>query len=85
MEAQALAIPRALKRDRIAERTVRIASPWTIAAIVAGFYTLITVPGLAWNPYQFVNIGHQYYEKGTSSTSKMPLLSESCQPIVAIV
>ena len=68
MEAQAFAIPRALKRGRIGERTVRIASPWTVAAIVAAFYMLLTVPGLARNPYQFVNIGHQYYEKGTSST-----------------
>ena len=28
----------------------------------------LTIPGLAWNPYQFVNIGKQYYNKGTSST-----------------
>jgi hypothetical protein len=68
VEAHAFAIPRALKRERIGERAARIASPWTAAAIVAAFYMLITVPGLAWNPYQFVNIGHQYYNKGTSST-----------------
>ena len=64
MEAQAFAIPRALKK----ERAVRIASPWSVAAIVAVFYALLTIPGLAWNPYQFVNIGQQYYNKGTSST-----------------
>jgi hypothetical protein len=64
VEAHAFAIPRAPTRERVA----RIASPWTVAAIVAAFYMLITVPGLAWNPYQFVNIGQQYYKKGTSST-----------------
>ncbi len=64
MEAQAFAIPRALKRERAA----RLASPWTVGAIVAVFYALLTIPGLAWNPYQFVNIGKHYYNKGTSST-----------------
>jgi hypothetical protein len=64
VEAHAFAIPRALKR----ERATRITSPWAVGAIVAAFYILLTVPGLAWNPYQFVNIGHQYYNKGTSST-----------------
>ena len=64
MEAHAFAIPGALKRERAA----RLASPWTVGAIVAVFYALLTIPGLAWNPYQFVNIGKQYYNKGTSST-----------------
>jgi hypothetical protein len=64
VEAHAFAIPRALKK----ERALRIASPWSVAAIVAVFYALLTIPGLAWNPYQFVNIGQQYYKKGTSST-----------------
>jgi hypothetical protein len=77
VEAQAFAIPRALKRGRIGERAVRIASPWTIAAIVAAFYMLLTVPGLAWNPYQFVNIGHQYYNKGASST----IIKEHARPL----
>src|SRR5204863_2117707 len=69
--------PRAVKRGRIEERAARIASPWTVAAIVAAFYMLLTVPGLAWNPYQFVNIGHQYYEKGTSST----IIKEHARPL----
>jgi hypothetical protein len=64
VEAHAFAIPGALKRERAA----RLASPWTVGAIVAVFYALLTIPGLAWNPYQFVNIGKQYYNKGTSST-----------------
>jgi hypothetical protein len=64
VEAHAFAIPRALKK----ERALRIASPWSVAAVVAVFYALLTIPGLAWNPYQFVNIGQQYYKKGTSST-----------------
>jgi hypothetical protein len=64
VEAHAFAIPGALKE----ERAVRITSPWSVAAIVAVFYALLTIPGLAWNPYQFVNIGKQYYIKGTSST-----------------
>ena len=55
MEAHAFAIPGALKRERAA----RLASPWTVGAIVAVFYALLTIPGLAWNPYQFVNIGKQ--------------------------
>ena len=38
---------------------------------------LLTVPGLAWNPYQFVNIGHQYYKKGTSST----IIKQHARPI----
>jgi len=77
VEAQAFAIPRALKTERIGERAARIASPWTVAAIVAAFYMLLTVPGLAWNPYQFVNIGHQYYEKGTSSK----IIREHARPL----
>ncbi len=77
MEARAFAIPRALKTERIEGRAARIASPWTVAAIVAAFYMLLTVPGLAWNPYQFVNIGHQYYEKGTSST----IIREHARPL----
>ena len=77
MEAEAFAIPRALKRERIGDRAARIASPWTVAAIVAAFYMVLTIPGLAWNPYQFVNIGQQYYEKGTSST----IIKEHARPL----
>jgi hypothetical protein len=73
VEAHAFAIPRALKE----ERAVRIASPWTVAAIVAAFYAVLTIPGLAWNPYQFVNIGHQYYNKGTSSS----IIKQYARPI----
>jgi hypothetical protein len=65
VDVQALAVPRVLQRDR----TTRIASPWAVAAIVAVFYTLLTVPGLIGNPYQFINIGRQYHTKGTSSTA----------------
>ena len=63
VDIHALAVPRALQR----ERSTRITSPWVVAAIVAVFYSLLTLPGLASNPYQFVNIGRQYYTKGTSS------------------
>jgi hypothetical protein len=63
VDVHALAVPRALQR----ERSARITSPWVVAAIVAVFYSLLTLPGLASNPYQFVNIGRQYYTKGTSS------------------
>ena len=59
----ALAVPRALR----GERSARITSPWVVAAIVGVFYALLTLPGLASNPYQFVNIGRQYHTKGTSS------------------
>jgi len=38
-----------------------------VAAIVALFYALLTVPGLVQNPYQFINIGRQYHAKATSS------------------
>src|SRR5262249_12963809 len=33
------------------------------------FYLLLTGPGLIQNPYQFINIGHQYFNKGTSSAA----------------
>jgi hypothetical protein len=62
---QALAVPRVLRR----ERGLRVASPWTVGAIVGVFYTLLLVPGLVQNPYQFVNIGHQYHDKATSSSA----------------
>jgi hypothetical protein len=62
---RALAVPRALQR----ERSVRISSPWVVAAIVALFYALLMLPGLASNPYQFINIGRQYHTKGTSSAA----------------
>jgi hypothetical protein len=59
----ALAVPRVLPR----ECSARTTSPWLVAAIVALFYLLLTVPGLVSNPYQFVNIGRKYHAKGTSS------------------
>jgi hypothetical protein len=73
VEAHAFAIPRVLRT----ERATRAASPWTIAVIVAVFYALVTIPGLAWNPYQFVNIGQQYYKKGTSST----IIAQHARPL----
>jgi hypothetical protein len=62
---QALAVPRVVRR----ERGVRIASPWAVGAVVAVFYTLLFVPGLVQNPYQFVNIGRQYHDKATTSAA----------------
>jgi hypothetical protein len=49
------------------DRAGRITSPWAVAGIVAAFYALLLTPGLVQNPYQFVNIGHQYFNKGSSS------------------
>jgi hypothetical protein len=63
VDAHAVAVPRTLER----ERSVRIASPWAVAAIVALFYALLLTPGLVGNPYQFINIGRQYHSKATSS------------------
>jgi hypothetical protein len=65
VDVHALAVPQVLERDRGA----RLASPWTVAAIVAVFYTLLTAPGLVGNPYQFINIGRQYHTKATSSAA----------------
>jgi hypothetical protein len=64
VDVHAFAVPRVLQREHGARIT---ASPWGVAAIVAAFYALLTVPGLAQNPYQFINIGRQYHTKGTSS------------------
>jgi hypothetical protein len=60
----ALAVPRVLHR----ERSIRLTSPWSVAAVVAVFYALLTFAGLAQNPYQFINIGRQYHAKAHSST-----------------
>jgi hypothetical protein len=38
---------------------------------------LLTVPGLAWNPYQFVNIGQHFYKKGSSSSA----INEHARPL----
>ena len=65
MEAHAVAVPRALGK----ERSARITSPWVVAAIVAAFYMLLITPGLVGNPYQFVNIGRQFLHKSTSSAT----------------
>jgi hypothetical protein len=65
VDLQALAASRALPR----ERGARLASPWVVGAIVGVFYALLLVPGLAGNPYQFINIGRQYHAKGTSSAA----------------
>jgi hypothetical protein len=66
VDAHAFAVPRVLQREHGARIT---ASPWGVAAIVAAFYALLTVPGLTQNPYQFINIGRQYHAKGTSSAA----------------
>jgi hypothetical protein len=73
VEAHAVAVPGVLGR----ERATRISSPWTVAAIVAAFYALLVTPGLIGNPYQFINIGHQYFKKGHSST----IINEHARPI----
>jgi hypothetical protein len=65
VEAHAVAVPRALGK----ERSARITSPWAVAAIVAAFYMLLVTPGLIGNPYQFVNIGRQFLHKSTSSAA----------------
>src|SRR5262249_55002947 len=64
VEVHALAVPRALRR----ERSARITSPWAVGAIVAAFYLLLTGPGLIHNPYQFINIGRHFHAKASSST-----------------
>jgi hypothetical protein len=73
VEVHAPAVPGLLERDR----AVRITSPWSVAAIVAVFYALLMAPGLAQNPYQFVNIGTQYFKKGHSSS----IIKEHARPI----
>ncbi len=73
MEVRAFEVPRALEKERFA----RIASPWAVAAIVAIFYALLMAPDLARNPYQFVNIGTQYYNKASSSSA----INEHARPI----
>jgi hypothetical protein len=59
------------------ERLTRIASPWAVAAIVAALYLLVAVPALISDPFQFVNVGQQYYKKGTSSTT----INEHARPL----
>jgi hypothetical protein len=56
------------------ERGARTASPWVVGAIVALFYALLLAPGLAQDPYQFVNIGHKFLTKGTTSSAIKPSL-----------
>src|SRR5207253_844339 len=65
VDVHALAVPRVLQR----ERSARIASALVVAAIVPLFYSLLMLPGLASNPYQFINIGRQYHTKGSSSAA----------------
>jgi hypothetical protein len=64
VEVHAPAVPQLLERDR----TARITSPWAVAAIVAAFYVLLLTAGLVQNPYQFVNIGRQYFHKANTSS-----------------
>jgi hypothetical protein len=45
-----------------------------VGAIVALFYALLLTPGLARDPYQFVNIGHKFLTKGTTSSAIKPSL-----------
>jgi hypothetical protein len=73
VEVRALGVPRALEKERVA----RITSPWAVAVIVAVFYALLMAPDLARNPYQFINIGTQYYNKGSSSSA----INEHARPI----
>jgi len=73
VEVRALGVPRALEKERVA----RITSPWTVAVIVAVFYALLMGPDVARNPYQFINIGTQYYTKGSSSSA----INEHARPI----
>jgi hypothetical protein len=70
VEIPASAVPRALRL----ERGARTASPWVVGAIVALFYALLLTPGLAQDPYQFVNIGHKFLTKGTTSSAIKPSL-----------
>ena len=70
VDLHAVAVPRA----RPAERGARISSPWVVAAIVAVFYALLMVPGLASDPYQFVNIGHKFLIQSTTSSVIKPSL-----------
>ena len=56
---------------------MRLASPWTVAAIVAGFYLILLSPGLVNNPYEFINIGQQYFHKASSST----VIDEHARPL----
>jgi hypothetical protein len=51
-----------------------MASPWVVAAIVAVFYALLVGPGLASDPYQYVNIGHKFLKQGTTSSVIKPTL-----------
>jgi hypothetical protein len=73
VEAHAVAVPRVLGR----ERATRLTSPWAVAAVVAVFYALLVTSGLISNPYQFINIGQQYYKKAHSST----IIDEHARPI----
>jgi hypothetical protein len=45
-----------------------------VGAIVALFYALLLAPGLAQDPYQFVNIGHKFLTKATTSSVIKPSL-----------
>jgi hypothetical protein len=69
VDVQVVAAPRALPTER-----GKLASPWTVAAVVTVFYALLMAPGLAQDPYQFVNIGHKFLTKGTTSSVIKPTL-----------
>ncbi len=64
VDVQALALPRARPRERAA-KTV---SPWVVAAVVAVAYAVLIVPGLARDPFQFINISHKFVKWGTTSS-----------------
>jgi hypothetical protein len=69
---EALAVPRALPTVR-----ARAASPWAVAAIVALVYSLLLLPGLIRNPFEFIHIGSKFRDQAaTSSVIKHSLYSD---------
>jgi hypothetical protein len=63
VDVHALALPRAIPRERAA-KTV---SPWVVAAVVAVAYAVLIAPGLARDPFQFINLSHKFVTWGTTS------------------
>jgi hypothetical protein len=70
VDVPALAVSRAVPR----ERSSRITSPWLVAAIVAVGYLALIGPGLARNPYDYVNIGRKFLHQSTTSKVIQPSL-----------
>ena len=61
---EAFAVPRALPRVRSAQ----LSSPWAVAAIVAVIYSLLLLPGLIRDPFEFVHIGKKFRDQATTSS-----------------